>query len=259
MGRRLLALAHADPELTVTGAVEAAGHPALGASAGAVLGEPSLEVPITDDVAAALAKADAVISFALPEATLACVAAAADAGVACVVGTTGLGKEQDAELSAAAGRIALVQAANFSLGVNLLWKVAEEVAARVGLEFDMEVVEMHHNQKVDAPSGTALRLAEGMARGAGRTLDEAGVYGRHGHVGKRTKTEIGVLALRGGDVVGEHTAIFAGVGERLELTHRATSRDNFAKGALVAARWTRGRTPGRYDMFDVLGLRPEPA
>ena len=258
MGQRLLALAHADPDFEVTGALEYAGHPSEGAALAALVGLPGLDVPLSSDPDAAVAAADAVVSFALPDPTLACVRAAAEAGVPCIIGTTGFTTEQDAALTPAADRIALVQAPNFSLGVNVLLKVAEDVAARIGAEFDMEVVELHHNQKVDAPSGTALWLAEGLARGVGRDLSRVVVYGREGQVGARSAEEIGILSLRGGDIVGEHTVVFAGVGERLELTHRAQSRDNFARGALVAAKWVGAQVAGRYDMFDVLGLREPP-
>ena len=255
MGRRLLSLAAADPDLDVTGALEYADHPLMGQPVGAAVGVAELQVPLTHDVAAAVGSADVVISFALPEASMACLEAAAAAGAACVVGTTGFTAEQDAALDVAAAQCVLVHAPNFSVGVNVLFKVAEDLAERLGADFDMEVIEMHHNQKVDAPSGTALRIAEGLARGAGRDLKRAGVYGRQGDVGKRTREEIGIHALRGGDVVGEHTVVFAGAGERLELTHRAQNRDLFVTGALRAAKWTAGQSAGRYDMFDVLALR----
>lgn len=255
MGQRVASLAHADPAITLTGAIEHEAHALLGTPLGAAIGLPDVTLPVTADLAAAAGEADAIVSFALPEASAACVRAASEAGVSCIVGTTGFTAAQDAALAAAADRIALVHAPNFSVGVNVLWKVAEDLAARLGDAFDMEVVELHHNQKVDAPSGTALRLAEGLARGAGRDLARAAVYGRHGQVGARPPGEIGVMTLRGGDVIGEHTVIFAGTGERLEVTHRAQNRDLFAVGALRAAKWAHGQPPGRYDMFDVLGLR----
>lgn len=255
MGRRLLAFAHADADLTVSAAVEFDGHPLVGRPVGPPAGVSDLDVELSTDLAAAMAQSDVAISFALPEPSVACAEVAAVAGVPCVVGTTGFSADQDARLGTIAGTVALVQAANFAIGVNVLFKIAEEVAARLGDEFDMEIVEMHHNQKVDAPSGTALRLAEGMARGGNRQLDTVARYGRQGHVGKRPPGEIGIMALRGGDVVGEHTAIFAGTGERIELTHRAQSRDLFATGALRAAKWIAAQAPGRYDMFDVLALR----
>ncbi len=255
MGQRLLALAYADPDLAVTAAVEFERHPLHGKLIGPAVGVPGLDVDLTSDVGAALTQADVAITFAVPDASAACVDAAAAAGVPCIVGTTGFTADHEARLNAAAERIALVHAPNFSVGITVLAKIAEDVAGRIGADFDIEVVETHHNQKVDAPSGTALRLAEGLARGADLDLEQAGVFGRHGQVGKRRRGEIGVMSLRGGDVVGDHTVIFAGTGERLELTHRAQSRDLFATGALRAAKWAADQPAGRYDMFDVLQLR----
>ncbi len=256
MGRRLVALIAEDPELTLTGATEVAASPLLGRDAGEVAGVGTLGVAITADPAAAFAGAAAVINFSTGGIAFATGLAVA-AGAACVIGTTALAAEEKEAVRqlavARGGRIVL--APNMSVGVNLLFHLVGEAARILGDDFDLEVVEMHHNQKKDAPSGTAVRLAEILC--AARGLDYANDlrHGREGMVGARTRAEIGMHALRGGSVVGDHTVIFASEGERLELTHKAASRDTFAAGALRAAKFLSAAEPGLYDMQDVLGLR----
>lgn len=214
-----------------------------------------LDLSIDDSLEAALDRgADAVIDFTSAEATLAHARICAARGTALVVGTTGLSPEQKAELASHAQAIPLVFAPNMSVGVNLLFRLAAEAAQVLGDAYDVEIVEAHHKHKKDAPSGTALRLAEVVAEALGRDLGQVANYGRHGNVGARPATEIGIQTVRGGDVVGEHTLYFLGEGERIELTHRASSRGAFARGAVRAAIWAAGRGPGLYDMQDVLGF-----
>jgi 4-hydroxy-tetrahydrodipicolinate reductase len=212
-------------------------------------------VPIGADPEAALAQADVLIDFTAPEATRRIAEQAATRGVALVIGTTGLPDAVRAQLAAAAARVPVVASANMSLGVSVLFGLLDRAARALGDAYDVEIVELHHRHKRDAPSGTALAMGEVLAGALHRDLPRDARHGRSGQVGERTREEIGILAVRGGDIVGEHTAYFCGPGERLELTHRAQSREPFARGAVRAALWTRGRAPGLYDMRDVLGLR----
>jgi 4-hydroxy-tetrahydrodipicolinate reductase len=262
MGQALIEAALADPDLALVGALDVAGSPALGRDVGERLGR-ATGVVIGGDVAKALQGVDVLIDFTRPEGTVAHVAACEAAGVAAVVGTTGLSQAQQQKLAASAARISIVFAPNMSVGVNVLADLVRVAAQRLGPGYDVEVLEMHHRHKVDAPSGTALLLGQAAAQGLGVKLDEHAVYERHGVTGARKAGTIGFAALRGGDVVGEHTVIFAGTGERVELTHKAASRQNFAMGALRAARFVadqRARNaPGLYDMADVLGLRARQA
>ena len=256
MGRRLIALLAEDSQLRLAGAIEAPGHALLGQDAGVVAGVAPLKVPLTADLNAALALGDVTIDFSAAEAVVGNVRAALAAQRACVIGTTGLSDAALAELRALAdggGRI--VQAPNMSVGVNLLFSLCEQVARVLGEDYDIEIVEMHHNQKRDAPSGTAKALAEGIAAARGLDYARDTVHGRQGLVGARPRRQIGMHALRGGDVVGDHTVVFAAQGERIELTHRAGSRDTFARGALRAAKFIAKAKPGLYDMRAVLGLR----
>ena len=255
MGRRLVANILESDDLQLTGAVEYAQSPFLGQDAGLVAGCGAAGVAISADVDAALAGADAVIDFATGG-TAEAVRCAVKHGCSVVLGTTALSAEFRAELAQlAAGGARIVAAYNMSVGVNLLFKLVREAAAVLGVDYDVEITEMHHNQKKDAPSGTAVRLAEVICEERGWNYDEDVCHGREGMVGARGKREIGMHSLRGGDVVGDHTVIFAVNGERLELTHRASSRDTFARGALRAVRFLAGAKPGLYDMQDVLGLK----
>ena len=248
MGSRILAMLQEEKDFAVAGAFERSNSEYVGRDAGGIR--------IAGGIEAALeGGADVVIDFTAPAATMQHAAACAARGVALVIGTTGLGAEQKDELRRLARRIPLLLAPNMSVGVNVLFRLVAEAAKALGATYEIEIVEMHHRMKRDAPSGTALRLAEVAAEALGVDPADAFVYQRHGDVGARKKGTIGVQALRGGDVVGEHTVHFLADGERLELTHEATSRDNFARGAVRAARWLAGRKPGFYDMQDVLGLR----
>lgn len=252
MGRMLLNLASAHPDLTVTAAFEVAGHPVIGEDVGTLTGSGATGVAVTDDAAAALGASDVVIEFTLPEPSLEHLRLAAEHQCAVVLGTTGFSAEQQSEIDALTQKIALLQASNMSVGVTVLTQVVEDVARRLGAAFDIELVETHHRRKKDAPSGTALTLAQAAARGRGADLDTWATHGRSGIVGERPDEEIGIMALRGGDVVGDHTVYFYGTGERLELTHRAQSREAFASGAVRAAAWIAGKAPGAYSIRDVL-------
>jgi len=255
MGKRILALAHANPETEISGALEVAGHPDLGRDAGETAGIGALGVSITDDVPSVLKGCDVLVDFSLPDSSVEHVRAAADAGKAVVVGTTGFSGEQKAEMIRAGSVTRFLLAPNMSMGVNLLFSLAERVAAALGDGYDVEIVEAHHRMKKDSPSGTANKLLEVIAETLGRDPADVGVHGRKGMVGERKPKEIGVMALRGGDIVGEHTVMFVTEGERIELTHRAHSRDAFAKGAVRAALWLESQPNGVYDMQDVLGLK----
>jgi 4-hydroxy-tetrahydrodipicolinate reductase len=254
MGRLLVQTIRAHAGLALAGGTEAPGHPAIGRDLGDEAGIGALGLPIGGDAAALFAASDVVVDFTLPEATAAHAAIAARAGTALVCGTTGLSADDRAALAAAATAVPVVYAANFSIGVNILIGLTARIAGVLGTEFDIEIVEMHHRMKVDAPSGTALALGEAAARARGADLDVCAVRARDGRVGPRPPGAIGFATLRGGDVVGEHTIVFAGPGERIELTHKAGARTIFAAGAVRAARWTAGHPPGLYGMADVLGL-----
>ncbi|QSH41233.1 4-hydroxy-tetrahydrodipicolinate reductase [Lentisphaerota bacterium ZTH] len=255
MGRRLTANITAADDMTLTGAVEVASCPLLGQDAGTVAGVGEVGVAITDNVAAAVENADAVIDFSTGNVSATAETAIGN-GAAVVIGTTALSKEQRAELEVLAGKGGrIVLASNMSVGVNLLFHLCREVAGILGEDYDIEIVEMHHNQKKDAPSGTAVTLGEAVCEGRGLDYDKAVVHGREGIVGARTRNEVGMHAVRGGDVVGDHTVIFATGGERVELTHKASSRDTFAKGALRAVRFLSSAAPGLYNMQDVLKLK----
>lgn len=254
MGRAILQQLQQSPQARLVAAIETAGNPVLGSDAGVIAGVGSLGVKITDDFAASLSPETIVIEFSTPAATLAHLRACVQAGSAMVIGTTGYNDSERAELDELSAKTACVVAANMSVGVNVLLKLVSEAAKTLATGFDPEIVEMHHRMKVDSPSGTALALARAVVDNTGRDLRQDARYGREGIVGKRTVSEIGILALRGGDVVGDHTVIFAGAGERIELTHRAQSRDCLASGAVRAALWLAGKPKARYSMSDVLGL-----
>ncbi|MDZ7905240.1 MAG: 4-hydroxy-tetrahydrodipicolinate reductase [Cypionkella sp.] len=254
MGQMLLREVAAHPDMHIAGAIERAGNPHIGRDIGAVLGGPDMGVAITDDALAVFATAHAVIDFTAPEATVEFAALAAQARIVHVVGTTGLQAEHHAKLDAAARHAVIVQAGNMSLGVNLLARMTQKVAQALGDHWDIEIVEAHHNKKVDAPSGTALMLGQAAADGRGVELAAQIDSGRDGITGARVQGKIGFSAIRGGDIVGEHDVIFAAAGERVVLRHIATDRAIFARGALSAAVWGQGQKPGRYDMMDVLGI-----
>ena len=255
MGKRLVALAQDAPGVEVAAAVERAECDLLGSDAGDVAGVGSISVPIAADLPMALSGSDVGIAFVNdPAAGVEQVRAAADAGCAFVMGSTGMDAEQKSEFAAAAAGIAVVKASNFSVGITALLTLVERASASLGEAFDCEVIESHHTHKRDAPSGTAISLAEAAALARGWSLPDVARHGREGQVGERPKREIGMHALRAGDIVGHHTVLFGGTGETLELTHRAQSRDTFAAGALRAAEWVVGHEPGIYSMRDVLGL-----
>jgi 4-hydroxy-tetrahydrodipicolinate reductase len=254
MGNRLVALLQEDKELRLVAALEAPGHPALGRDAGEAAGVGRLTVPITADAEAVIGKDRILIEFSVPEASLAHARLAARQGARAVIGTTGFTAAQREELAAIGRRIAILVAPNMSVGVNVAFRILADMARMLGDDYDVEIVETHHRFKKDAPSGTALRMAEVVAEALGRDLAKTAVYDRHDKLAERSRKEIGMAALRSGDVVGEHTVSFGALGERLELTHRAQSRDNFARGALRAARFIGTAKPGLYSMQDVLGL-----
>jgi 4-hydroxy-tetrahydrodipicolinate reductase len=253
MGRTLARAVAETKGLTLAGAFEQKGSPLIGRDAGELAGLGKNGVAITDDPAALLAKADGLIDFTIPAATVAL--AALTAGKIHIIGTTGLNAEQDAQIKAASQRSVIVKSGNMSLGVNLLGALVRRVAKALDDDFDIEVLEMHHNQKIDAPSGTALLLGKAAAEGRGIDFDKRSVMSREGHTGARRKGDIGFATLRGGNVVGEHSVLFVSGAERIELTHKAQDRMLFANGAMKAALWAKGKPPGLYSMMDVLGLK----
>lgn len=255
MGGRIINMIQAVDGIELAGAVERKDHPWQGRDIGECLGLALRGIRVGDDLAAALAGADVVIDFTQHEASLRHLEIARDLGKAIVIGTTGIPAASMDRVREIAKDTRCVLAPNMSVGVNVLFKVLDLVAGILGDDYDVEIVESHHNLKKDAPSGTAMKMAQVIAARLGRDLDQVGVYERKGLIGERTKKEIGIQTLRGGDIVGEHTVMFVTGGERLELIHRAHSRDNFARGAVRAAKWIVERPKGLYDMQDVLGLR----
>ena len=255
MGGRIVHMMEAAAGIRLVGAVESPGHAAVGKDVGEVVGLPSKGVKVVDSLDQVLPQAEVVIEFTHPEPSLADLRAVADVGKAMVLGTTGFSPPQIAEIQALASRAHLVFAPNMSVGVNLMFKVVADIARVLGDSYDVEIVEAHHRLKKDAPSGTAIKLGQVIAHALGRELEKTGVYARHGIIGQRTDQEIGIQTVRAGDIVGEHTVLFGGMGERIEIIHRAHSRDNFARGAVRAALWIVSQPPGLYDMQDVLGLK----
>ena len=253
MGHALLEGVLADTNLQLHAALDRADSPQIGQDAGAHLGK-NTGVKITSDIVAALKNADVLVDFTRPEASLAYLEACKQVGVKHVIGTTGFTVEQKAKIAAAAKEIAVVFAPNMSVGVTLLLDLVEQAAKVLNDGYDIEVVEMHHRYKVDAPSGTALRLGEAAAQGLGQDLNDCAIYAREGVTGEREVGKIGFATLRGGDVVGDHTVVFAGIGERVEITHKASSRATFALGALRAAKFLQSKSTGLFDMRDVLNL-----
>jgi len=254
MGRTIVPLLHESSDLRLSGALAAPGDTAIGQDAGVVAGIAPLGVVVSKDPAQALAGAEVAIDFTLPAVSLGNARLCAERGCAMVIGTTGHDAAQRAELEALASRIPIVHAPNMSLGVNLLFKLAELASRALDDQYDIEIFEAHHRNKVDAPSGTALGLGRAAAQGRGRNFEDVAEFARHGQTGIRERGRIGFSVVRGGDIIGEHRLIFAGPGEQVELAHTAQDRSGFARGALVAARWVVGRPPGMYSMLDVLGL-----
>ncbi len=255
MGRTLIRAVHETPGASLVGAVEREGSPFLGQDAGMLAGVGPLEVAVSDDPLPVFASADGVLDFTTPLATTVFAGYAAQARIAHVIGTTGCTEADDAKIAAAARHATIVKSGNMSLGVNLLAALVEQAAKALDAgDFDIEVLEMHHRHKVDAPSGTALLLGEAAARGRAVALSQNSVRVRDGHTGPREEGTIGFATLRGGSVVGDHSVILAGAGERIVLSHHAEDRALFARGAVKAALWAHGRKPGLYSMRDVLGL-----
>jgi len=255
MGGRIITAIKEAQGLELGGAVERGGHGLIGQDAGSVAGCGPAGVKIVDSLAAALDGADVLIDFTFPEVTLQNIEVCARLGKSLVVGSTGFTPEQRARLEEFADTIPVVLAPNMSVGVNLCFKLLKDVAKTLGDAFDVEIVELHHNKKKDSPSGTAVRMGEIVADALGRDYNRVANYHRQGMVGERTREEIGMQTVRGGDIVGEHTVYFIGMGERIEVSHRAMSRDMFARGAVRAAGWLGGKPAGMYDMQDVLGLK----
>ena len=254
MGQMLVQAVRDSGDSTLSGALDIAGSPALGQDAGAFAGQP-IGVAITSDLTAGLSGSHCLIDFTRPEGTLEHLKACVRLGVNAVIGTTGFTEAQKAEIAEAAKKIAIVMAPNMSVGVNVTLKLLEMAAKALSTGYDIEIIEAHHRHKVDAPSGTALKMGEVIADALGRDLKDCAVYAREGVTGERDPSSIGFATIRGGDIVGDHTVLFAGTGERIEVTHKSSSRATYAQGSLRAVRFLAGKPPGLYDMFDVLGLR----
>lgn len=254
MGHMLIEAIWEADDCRLAGALDVASSPAVGNDAAAFLGHAS-GVPVTADVASGLEHAQVLIDFTRPEGTLAHLKVCREKGVKAVIGTTGFSDAQKEQIADAARDIAIVMAPNMSVGVNVTLKLLEMAAKALATGYDIEVIEAHHRHKVDAPSGTALKMGEVIAQAIGRDLKECAVYERYGHTGERDPSTIGFSTIRGGDIVGDHTVLFAGTGERIEITHRSASRATYAQGSLRAVRFLAGQQKGLFDMFDVLGLR----
>ena len=254
MGHMLIEAIRASDDCQLAGALDVAASPAIGNDAAAFLGHAS-GVPVTADLQAGLRNAQVLIDFTRPEGTMAHLRACRARGVKMVIGTTGFSDAQKREIADAAREIAIVMAPNMSVGVNVTLKLLQMAAKALATGYDIEIIEAHHRHKVDAPSGTALKMGEVIAEAIGRDLKECAVYAREGVTGERDPSTIGFSAIRGGDIVGDHTVLFAGIGERIEITHKASSRTTYAQGSLRAARFLAAQDQGLFDMFDVLGLR----
>lgn len=254
MGRMLIEAIAADAEAQLAGALDIAGAPCIGTDAGAFLGQPS-GVTIESDLERGLAGAEYLIDFTRPEGTLHHLGYCAEHGIKMIIGTTGFNDAGKAAIAAAAQKTAIVLAPNMSVGVNVTMKLLELAAKSFSQGYDIEIIEAHHRHKVDAPSGTALKMGEVIADALGRDLNKVGVFAREGVTGERDPSSIGFATIRGGDIVGDHTVLFAGIGERIEITHKSSSRVTYAHGSLRAAHFLRDKTSGLYDMHDVLALR----
>lgn len=255
MGRTIIEIIQTIPEVRIAAAIERPGAPQLGQDAGELAGIGRLGVPIVADLAAVIGDFDVLIDFTIADAVAQNLEICLAAEKRVVIGTTGLNPEQRLSVREASRRIAIVSSPNMSIGVNLAFKLIELAARTMGADSDIEIIEAHHRQKKDAPSGTAVRMGEIIAAALGRDLAQCAVYGREGHTGARARETIGFATVRAGDIVGDHTVLFAGDGERIEITHRASSRKTFAAGAVRAAAWLGRQPAGLYDMLDVLGLR----
>jgi 4-hydroxy-tetrahydrodipicolinate reductase len=254
MGRVLTRIVHETEGLEIAGGMESKGSPSVGADMGELAGIGSLGVVISDDPLPLFTRIEGLIDFTMPQASIALAELSAQARIVHVIGTTGIDKAGEEKIRAAARHARIVKSGNMSLGVNLLAALVRKVAASLAADFDIEILEMHHKHKIDAPSGTALLLGHAAAQGRQIDLANSSVRSRDGHTGARPQGHIGFATLRGGSVVGEHTVMFSGPDERIELTHKAASRDIFARGAVRAALWARDKKPGLYSMTDVLGL-----
>jgi 4-hydroxy-tetrahydrodipicolinate reductase len=254
MGQMLIEAIRASDDCRLAGALDVASSPSIGNDAAAFLGHAS-GVPVTADIPAGLEHAEVLIDFTRPEGTLAHLQACRERGVKMVIGTTGFSEAQKERIADAAKDIAIVMAPNMSVGVNVTLKLLEMAAKALATGYDIEIIEAHHRHKVDAPSGTALKMGEVIAQALGRDLKKVGVFAREGVTGERDPSTIGFSAIRGGDIVGDHTVLFAGTGERIEITHRSASRATYAQGSLRAVRFLSGQDRGLFDMFDVLGLK----
>jgi 4-hydroxy-tetrahydrodipicolinate reductase len=255
MGSRITALSREYEGLRLAGAFERKGHKDIGKDVGAAAGIGDTGVKLADSPESIIDAVDIIISFTTVEASLEHLRLASSKGKAMVIGTTGFSKDNLNEVSELTKKIPCVMASNMSMGVNLLLKILQDIARVLGEGYDIEIIEAHHRMKKDAPSGTALKMAQVIAEALKRNLDEVAVYARKGIIGERTAKEIGIQTIRAGDIVGEHTVIFGGLGERIEIVHKVSSRDTFARGALRAALWVYGKPAGLYDMQDVLGLK----
>jgi 4-hydroxy-tetrahydrodipicolinate reductase len=253
MGGRIIHIIQETPSISLSGAVERPDHPSIGKDIGEVIGLGKMNIPLEGDLKKA--RGDVIINFTTPKSSIESLEFAKEAGLAIVIGTTGLNPEQLERMKGLAKSVRCVFSPNMSVGVNVMFKVVQEVAQTLGPDYDIEIFEAHHRLKKDSPSGTAVKLGELVAKAVGRDFGKVGIYGRKGMVGERTREEIGMQVIRAGDIVGEHTVLFGGIGERLEIIHRAHSRDNFARGAIRAALWVVNQPNGLYDMQDVLGLR----
>ncbi|MEW5692281.1 MAG: 4-hydroxy-tetrahydrodipicolinate reductase [Candidatus Hydrogenedentota bacterium] len=254
MGRRIAALILQNKELELTGGLEFKGNSEIGKDIGRLVGFDEIGIEVSDDAEKVVKKSDCVVDFSTKDATKELIEIIDRTNIKAVIGTTGLDNKFIDRLKKIGEKTAVVQSPNMSIGVNLLFKIAPEIAKILGKGFDIEIVEAHHKHKIDAPSGTAKKIAENIASTLGKNINDVVVYGRDGIVGERKDNEIGIFAVRGGDIVGEHTIIFAGIGERIELIHRAQSRDTFAIGAIKALLFLKDKTKGFYTMMDVLGI-----
>lgn len=255
MGGRIITLSRDIKDISLAGALERNGHDDLGKDIGEVIGIGKTGVKISDNIKEVCSNTDVLIDFSSPSATIECLKLLSDRPIPVVIGTTGFSKDEIEYIRLYAQNTPCVFAPNMSVGVNLLLKVLADVAKVTGDDYDVEIIEAHHRLKKDAPSGTAMKMAQVIASALDRDLEETAVYARHGLIGERTGREIGIQTVRAGDIVGEHTVMFGGLGERIEITHKASSRDTFSRGALKAALWVYKQTPGLYDMQDVLGLK----